>query len=463
MILGVIGPSLIVDKFQTVARDVPRLTLRPLLYETMLDAPGIAAGAQTEVDALFFSGVLPYFMAASVVQPAVPWFYLERPISGLPFAFLEAGKFMERDVRFSIDTFSELDINDAMLDCRFSIDAIYTYPLKPSERYHDDLLEFHLSHLQAGRTKFCITCAYVVFRKLQAMDVPVFFVTPSVSAVREALASSMKAFGTSDGDHLKLVVGLLLPEKLPVPLNQYEQAMRTIRRSVSAYAKKKGILVFQRNTSIFQSVQTYSQFLIETENFGKVPIFDEIVGETSDIRLRIGYGIASNIATAERYAEKALDMGLCTEGNECHLFDGESGWAVGEREPSYILAAPDADFQVLSAKINITPATLSRYLKAIGMLGPSFSAADFSRILGLQPKSARKILARFRSAGLIVIDSSRAPLRKGRPENLYRYVPDGAGTLLADPAEVRCGGGDAPNEDGRSREGEPVSPKDRQN
>ena len=34
MILGVIGPSLIVDKFQTVARDVPRLTLRPLLYET---------------------------------------------------------------------------------------------------------------------------------------------------------------------------------------------------------------------------------------------------------------------------------------------------------------------------------------------------------------------------------------------------------------------------------------------
>ena len=78
-------------------------------------------------------------------------------------------------------------------------------------------------------------------------------------------------------------------------------------------------------------------------------------------------------------------------------------------------------------------------------------------------RNVRKILARFRSAGLIVIDSSRAPLRKGRPENLYRYVPDGAGTLLADPAEVRCGGGDAPNEDVRSLEGEPVAPKDRQN
>ncbi len=106
MILGVIGPSLIVEKFQIVSRDLPQLTIRPMLYETMLDAPSIAAGNQSDVDALYFSGVLPYFMAASVVQPVVPWFYLERPTSGLSFAFLEARAFIGDDVRFSIDTFT---------------------------------------------------------------------------------------------------------------------------------------------------------------------------------------------------------------------------------------------------------------------------------------------------------------------------------------------------------------------
>jgi hypothetical protein len=427
MILGVIGPSLIVEKFQIVSRDLPQLTIRPMLYETMLDAPSIAAGNQSDVDALYFSGVLPYFMAASVVQPVVPWFYLERPTSGLSFAFLEARAFIGDDVRFSIDTFSDLDINDSMLDCHFPIGAIYTYPLKPSERYHDELVEFHLSHFRAGRTTFCVTCAYVAYRRLQEMSVPVFFVSPSVSSVREALTASLRAFGVSDKDHLKLVVGLFLPEKLPVQLNQYEQAMRSIHRTISAYAKKKGILLFQRSASIFQSVQTYSQFLMETNSFGRVPVIDEILESTPDIRLRIGYGIASNITTAERYAEKALDMGFRKDGNECHLFDGESGWSVGERRPSYILAAPDPDFQEISGKLGITPATLSRYLKAFDLLDAPFSAADFSHVLGLQAKSARKILARFRTAGLIVIESSRASLRKGRPEILYRRVVDASG------------------------------------
>jgi hypothetical protein len=93
MIIGAIGPSLMVDKFSIVARDIPEVTIRPLRYETMLEAPRIAAERQTEVDALYFSGTSPYFLAASAVQPLVPWFYLDRPVSGLPFAFLEARGF----------------------------------------------------------------------------------------------------------------------------------------------------------------------------------------------------------------------------------------------------------------------------------------------------------------------------------------------------------------------------------
>ena len=52
MIIGAIGPSLMVDKFSIVARDIPEVTIRPLWYETMLEAPRIAAERQMEVDAL---------------------------------------------------------------------------------------------------------------------------------------------------------------------------------------------------------------------------------------------------------------------------------------------------------------------------------------------------------------------------------------------------------------------------
>ena len=123
-------------------------------------------------------------------------------------------------------------------------------------------------------------------------------------------------------------------------------------------------------------------------------------------------------------AEKALDMGLRKESTACYLFDGENGWAVGELKPSFVLAQPDPGFRELSQQINATPSTLSRYLKAFRLLDAPFSAAEFSSVLDIHPKSARKILARCLNAGFIRIESTRAPLRKGRPENLYACDPN---------------------------------------
>ena len=424
MIIGAIGPSLMVDKFSIVARDIPEVTIRPLWYETMLEAPRIAAERQAEVDALYFSGTSPYFLAASAVQPLVPWFYLDRPVSGLPFAFLEARRFLAGPVDLSIDTLSELDINDSVLDFDFPIDHLYTYPLRPSVHYDDDLIGFHLSHLRSGRTKLCMTCAYVVYRKLREMGFPVFLISPTIRAIREAMTSSLKVLESSDEDHLKLVVGLFVPELSFVPDDQREETEHAFRRAVFAYAKQRDLFVFQRNPSTLQSVQTYSRFLGETDNFRKTPIANAGAGMTPGLRLRIGYGVASNVKIAEMYAEKALDMGLRKESTACYLFDGENGWAVGELKPSFVLAQPDPGFRELSQRINATPSTLSRYLKAFRLLDAPFSAAEFSSVLDIHPKSARKILARCLNAGFIRIESTRAPLRKGRPENLYACDPN---------------------------------------
>jgi hypothetical protein len=155
---------------------------------------------------------------------------------------------------------------------------------------------------------------------------------------------------------------------------------------------------------------------------------NEIAESVSEIGVRMGYGLASNAKTAEQYAERALEMGAGGEKHECHLFDGEKGWQLGESTPSFILTQPSPLPAGAAERLTITPATLSRYLRAFHLLDPSFTAADFSRVLGLHPKSGRKILARFLKAGLVRVENVRALLHRGRPEFIYMYTADGRGS-----------------------------------
>jgi hypothetical protein len=426
MIVGAIGPELVIQQFLGVTKDFPWLDVRSLPYENMLEAPTLAAEKQSEMDILYFMGLSPYYMAASAVEPRVPWFYLERPSGGLPFALLRARSFLGDGVAFSIDTLTDQDIWDSTQELDFKIGSIYTYSReKPSIYYDGNLIDFHLGHFRAGRTKFCITCAYVTFRAFEKKNVPVFFVTPGAWAMRKSLTAALSALDSPDRDNLRITVGIFIPEHLPTQVSRREDAMRTLENLVFTYGKKRNILMFQRSTAAYQSVQSWGDFVMETNDFRTSPLLNEIAGSLPEIGMRVGYGLASNVGTAEQYAERALEMGTGGEKHECLLFDGEKGWRIGEADPSFVLTPPGPLLMGTAEQLALTPATLSRYLQAFRLLDPSFTAADFSRALGLHPKSGRKILARFLKAGLVKIENTRAHLHRGRPEFLYTYMTDG--------------------------------------
>jgi hypothetical protein len=173
MIVGAIGPALSIQRFRYVAKDFPWLDVRPLPYENMLEAPALAAERQNETDILYFMGLSSYYLAASAIEPSIPWFYLERPSDGFPFALLRNRPFLENGAAFSIDTLTDQDIQDSVRELDFQIDAIYTHSReKPTAYYDESLIDFHLSHFRTGRAKFCMTCAYVVFRTLERENVP---------------------------------------------------------------------------------------------------------------------------------------------------------------------------------------------------------------------------------------------------------------------------------------------------
>jgi hypothetical protein len=298
---------------------------------------------------------------------------------------------------------------------------MYSYPHRPSEHYDRDLLNFHLAHFRAGRTQFCMTCSYKVSKDLAQENIPVFFIYQAPFTIRKTLTAILQTLNSPHANNLKLVVGLFRTDRLSSQNPQLETSMHTLRRLFSTYGEKRDILIFQCDSSTFQSVQTYNNFLLETNNFDKIPLSSQVRSAVPGVSIRIGYGLATNLKVAQAYAEKALEMACDENENHAFLFDGSSGWKAGKAKPSFVLSSEQGDsFQALSQKIGITPATLSRYFQALRSFDTSFSASDFSLALGLHPKSVRKILAHLLKAGIVMIESSRAPLHKGRPEYLYR-------------------------------------------
>jgi len=412
--LGLIAPSVIIPRIQCVAKDIPQIEPYPLVYESILDAPRIAEKHQPELDALLFAGVMGYFLAASAVQSTIPWHYFDRPIEGLPFAFVAARDFLKKDIRLATDTFTKTEIDDTLKDMDFNIDAIYTLEFNPAE--YDKLLDFHLSLHKERRVTFSITCFSMVYTTLQSMNIPVFLAVPPTQMIRRTLNHLLQVSRVSRDDDFKLVVGLISPENLPSSVALYEDALRSVSNAIFACAQKKGFLVFTRNAALFQCIQTCNQFYIETNGFRKTPFVDEVLKASPNIRLRIGYGVAFNVKSAETYAEKALDMSTIREN---YLFDGEKGWLLGNKGPVFKVTNSDPALRLYSQRMGITVATFSRYLRVFRVLESQFSAEDVAKTLGLQAKSVRKILALFLKEGLIALKNYRAPLAKGRPEALY--------------------------------------------
>ena len=420
MLLCIISPFSVVERIESVTKRIPQLETLFCPYKSIAEAPRLVAENQSKVEGVLFSGSLPYYRAANELQPAVPWFYLPNPACGLSFAFLKARAMIKDEVSFSIDTLFDEDVQDSISDFDFSIRSVYNYPYRPLEQIKD-IVAFHLSHFRSGLTTFCMTCVNEVYQELARLNAPVFFVFQAPFTIRKILISSMQTLNSPNVNNLKLVVGLFQMEQLLSQPAIHESSICAARKFFSTYDEKRDILIFQSDTSTFQSVQAYNHFILETNNFAKIPILEQFKSAVPGFKIRIGYGVASNIKLAQMYAEKALEMARDKEGDNAYLFDGNNGWRTGEMQPSLFLSSrQNASFHALSQKIGITSATLSRYFQALRTLDAPFSAFELSHVLGLQPKSVRKILALFLKTDIVTIESSRAPLHKGRPEFLYR-------------------------------------------
>jgi hypothetical protein len=400
--------------------DIPELTTLSLIYEAVTDAPALARENQEKVDALFFLGLAPYLFALHSVPRAVPWFNIGLPSGGVWTALIQARRHLNGPARFSVDVIGQEDLYAVLDETDIEVQAVYNVPYRASPEHENELVSFHSECYEEGKVEFCLTWLLSAWKRLVAKGIPAYYVSPPVQAIRDALTQAAATLRSGKEERLKTVVGLYNIENASA---LSEERLGEVRDFFAFHALKHGVLFVGKSPSLFQIVESHAQFMAATGEFSRSPLKERLLKTFPELELRMGYGLAPTISTAEEWARRALDSARAGDVFDGCMFDGRDYRRMGEPEPSSSSPLRSTEtFSEIARKIDVTDATFLRYLRILEVLESPFSAREFAHMAGIQPQASRKIFNLLAREEVLQNDGKRPASSKGRPEVLYRLT-----------------------------------------
>ena len=416
MYIGLIGSTFLCKKGRTASLAVPDVSVLSLVYECVSESPALVEANQSKVDAFFFLGLAPYLFALNAVPRTIPWFCVGMPASGILAALLQARQHLNGPARFSIDSITQKDIYEILDETDLDVREVHTFAYKPTLDHEKDLVSFHTRCYEEGKVDFCLTWLLTGQKKLKSQNIPAYYISPTVQSIRDALIQAVTQISAQKGESLKTVVGFYRIENAD---SLEEKQQDEIHDFIAFHALKKNVLLLNKSSSTFQSIESYGQFLASTRNFTCTPFKDAILKAFPELKIKVGYGLAPVISTAEERALMALETATRTSVFECVLFDGQDYRKMGELDSSFQLTE---ELRRTAKKMRFTEATFLRYLQVLRSLDSPFSAKDFAQVAGVQPQVSRKIFLSLLRGKLIEETGKRSAVSQGRPANLYRLL-----------------------------------------
>lgn len=421
MRIGVIGPSKLVGRIVNLSEEFPSVEACAIPYSEFEEVPMLVKRSQGQLDGILFTGPIPYYAALERCDKVIPWSFVPYSSTGLLVALFNFvvlhPNLVGRPIGISIDTITRAEVHALLDDTVLAVRSLHirNFDASPNREF----VRFHSDLYKSGEADCCITCVESIYDELRQSVPTTFLITPVSSSIRGALQGLVLKMEKAQTKMLQSAVGIIVPTQLPDSIVQSEQSLISIHQALLEYAQKNSLMVIRRNDFSFQIISTLGQLLLETRNFSEKPLYRAIYEQTGFVT-RLGYGIASNIKEAEIFAMEALNMS--NKIRDCiYVYDGEKAICLGETSSTPLKFTEKDPYLVQMAHATgMTVGSVSRNIQAMEMLGKDFSASELSKLLGIQPKAARKILASFSKAGVLDVSGKRSRTDKGRPIRLYR-------------------------------------------
>ncbi|MGH3730043.1 MAG: hypothetical protein ACRDTU_15030 [Micromonosporaceae bacterium] len=403
--IGVVGPVDLTDDVATITEEQPGVRAIRYDYDHESEAPGIVEAHSGSVDAWLFTGVVPYTLAQEAKALSRPAGFVEYTGATLLAALVQLLRDGYDITRVSVDTLSASDVQATFAEAGTPTEGVKTLHYR-ADLTSADVVAFHRrAHRARPGTGAAITCLASVYEVLH-QEMPVLRLAPSAHSVRIALRQLLLSATTQLTEDAQIALGL-------VELSGDAEGL--LKESVAL-----GGSLARFKAGVHLLVTTRGPLSDATAEFTSLPMLRRLA-EHHDV-VRIGFGLGRTAADAENLARRAL-------GRARRL--GDVAAVLSLRDDTDIVLAADlsdvtrteTNLTVLAQRVGLAVPTLERLQQVRVKAGETpLTTRDVADQLGVQQRTARRMLHRLERAGLAERAGNRPAGSSGRPLTLYHLT-----------------------------------------
>src|SRR5215472_2210137 len=374
------------------------------------------------IDVWLFASRIPYAYARQAGVLRKPATCVPAGGSALYAALLRAAQQGAADLsRLSVDVLTRTEVEDAVADLGLPASDVH---VREGPASAATLAAFHERLWRRGETAAAVTCLEPVAQRLTALDIPVFVVRPTRSAIASALGTAT-LLGTQrrleDAQLAVAVVEVPTLRETPrrsSPRQPREELRLVVHRLLLQEAHRIKATLSPAGEDCFLVTATRGSLAGATDGF-RDPPFTERARTELGIALEVGVGLGLTAQDAEAHARAALARSHADPGARGFALDREGRALVpGPREPVLVAAGNPRGMAMLSRLSDKLPATEGPHV---------VDAETAGRLLGVTSRTARRLLHALAEEGLAwPLPPNRIP-QPGRPRQLYRLVTEKLG------------------------------------
>src|SRR5215470_18161288 len=429
--IGVVGPHELVERVMlsgaaalgqplAVTGPGPARRLVAAAYRGEQEAPDKVLRLGPAIDVFLFACPvsLEYARRAGVLR--VPATCVPLSGSALFATLLRARADGRHDLsRVSVYVLSRGDVEDAFGELGVPARDIH---VREDHGGAAALAAFHERLWRRSQTTAAFTCLEAVADRLTAAGIPVWVIRPTGSAIRAALrtATLLGAHRRLEEAQLAIVVvevpTLRETARRPAPRPSQEELRLTVHRFLLQEAQRMQASVSPVGDHTFLVTATRGSLSGATDGF-RVPPFSDRARSQLGITVEVGIGLGRTAQEAEAHARAALARSHAAA-------PGAQGFAL-DHEGCALVPAPRAAAAAPAARPKGLE-TLSRLASKLPDAGgaPVVDAETAGRLLGVTPRTARRLLHTLVEEGLAwPLPPARAP-QPGRPRQFYRIITE---------------------------------------
>ena len=415
--VAVIGPPELVARIEPYGAHEADVQLISSPYTHETQAAGLAERVDAKVDAILFTGPVPYMMASEVRSRLhAPLLHVNYGGAGLYRVLFQ----MQRDGRLLPGTCISLDFIDRVQvlqeleeleldDIRFRVFEIREFTDTQV------LTQQHLEQWRENRASAVITCLYSVYRHLVQAGVPAYCIVPTRSAIQHALRAARDA-GQAKLLKNHQIAACIVSAGPSSPLSSEDAASLV---DVMSDVLQTSCQRIDEDKYLFYTTRGF--ILALTDGYNK-PL--DLPWHRGMLVMGVGLGITAKEAQAKasdayQKSRSEFPHPLYIVGNEHEVVRIQPDFKSSRLQ--YDSRTYDVFLRKIAETTNLSIATLTKIQYVMRVAGrEAVTAADLSKQLDITLRSARRILKTLQDHGYAQVVGEEQPITRGRPRNVYR-------------------------------------------